>query len=71
MKTEALAITGTFLDEITFDIPSQNRGPDEKNITFEFSHFMSPTISTSVTGSTFSRNRHSVPEHCQERLASR
>ena len=29
-------ITGTFLDEITHDIPTQNWGPAE------FSHFMSP-----------------------------
>jgi hypothetical protein len=29
MVTEALPITGTFLDEITFDIPSQNWGPAE------------------------------------------
>ena len=35
MKTEALPITGTFLDEITVDIPSQNWGPDEWSADFD------------------------------------
>jgi len=35
VATDALPITGTFLDEITFDIPSQNWGPDEWRADFD------------------------------------
>jgi len=35
MHPEALPITGTFLDEITFDIPSQNWGPAEWRADFD------------------------------------
>ncbi len=35
MQTDALPITGTFLDEITFDIPSQNWGPADWSADFD------------------------------------
>lgn len=35
MERRALPITGTFLDEISFDIPSQNWGPDEWRADFD------------------------------------
>jgi hypothetical protein len=35
MKHETAPITGTFIDEITFDIPSQNWGPEEWRTDFD------------------------------------
>jgi hypothetical protein len=35
MNTDFLPVTGTFLDEITFDIPSQNWGPEEWRADFD------------------------------------
>jgi hypothetical protein len=35
MERDFLPITGTFIDEITFDIPSQNWGPDEWSEDFD------------------------------------
>jgi Domain of unknown function (DUF4434) len=35
MDTDFLPVTGTFLDEITFDIPSQNWGPEEWRADFD------------------------------------
>jgi hypothetical protein len=35
MEPSGLPITGTFLDEISLDIPSQNWGPDEWRADFD------------------------------------
>ncbi len=64
-ETSTIPITGTFLDEISHDIPSQNWGHEEwerdfqamKAIGFEFSHFMSPNSCYLQAGNLFQRYR--------------